>query len=96
MGWAEWRRVGYSCLRPVLTGPEASATMSFSLSLWRNVHVPIHSQKAGSGKSWPWEKSHVVKMAAIRTLGSRPSAKCPHQNLAVKKWLAEITETSPL
>lgn len=51
--------------------------------------VPIHSQKAqkaGSGKSWPWEKSHV---AAIPTPSSKPSAKCPCQDLAEKKWLAD-------
>lgn len=43
--------MGYSCLCPVLTGPEASATMSFFLSVWRNVHG-AHSFSEG----WLWKK----------------------------------------
>lgn len=88
--------MGYSCLCPVLTGPEASATMSFFLSVWRNVHG-AHSFSEG----WLWKKLALGeitcgKMSAIPTPGSRPSAKCPCQDLAEKKWPAEIIGTSPL
>lgn len=57
---------GESCLCPVLTGPEA-LPLSFSLSMWRNVHG-AHSFSEGwlwKKLSGPWEKSHVARMAAI-------------------------------
>lgn len=66
---AEGRRVGYSCLCPVLTGPEASAIMSFFLSMWRNVHGAHSFSESSEG--WLWKKLALGEI----TCGSYPDSK---------------------
>lgn len=66
---AEWRRVGYSCLCPVLTGPEASATMSFSLCVWEECSC-AHSFSEG----WLWRKFALGEITCVEN-GSYPDSR---------------------